>query len=167
MKYYARAFAGILCFAVVAVIGCKQSMVISKVDYSQPIESVLTPDEDGMVEDVRNGLKFNILPIQFKETQDTSSVTTSEIRYIRGAKGYYYLTAPTYKNVYMMSPEEGELKLQETFPIKEPGIDKPAFNQREGYIQLVNRTTGEQYKLTPEGMTPEQAEAETEMKEDQ
>lgn len=166
MKYYTKAFAGILCVAVVSVIGCKQSMVISKVDYSQPIESVLTPNEDGMVEDVKHGIKFNILPIQFKETQDTSSVTTSEIRYIRGAKGYYYLTAPTYKNVYMMSSEEGELKLQETFPLKEPGIDKPAFNQRAGYVQLVNRTTGEQYKLTPEGLTPEQAETKIK-KEDQ
>lgn len=165
MKYYTKAFAGILCIAVVSVIGCKQSLVISKVDYSQPIESVLTPDEDGMVEDVKQGLKFNILPIQFKETQDTSSVTTSEIRYIRGSKGYYYLTAPTYKNVYMMSSEEGELKVQETFPLKEPGIDKPAFNQREGYVQLVNRTTGERYKLTPEGLTQEQTE--TQMKEGQ
>lgn len=165
MKYYTKAFAGILCIAVVSVIGCKQSLVISKVDYSQPIESVLTPDEDGMVEDVKQGLKFNILPIQFKETQDTSSVTTSEIRYIRGSKGYYYLTAPTYKNVYMMSSEEGELKVQEIFPLKEPGIDKPAFNQREGYVQLVNRTTGERYKLTPEGLTQEQTE--TQMKEGQ
>ncbi|MCW9706196.1 hypothetical protein [Fodinibius salsisoli] len=156
MKYYTKACAGILIFAVVSVIGCKQSMVISKVDYSQPIESVITPDEDGTVEDIKHGLKFNILPIQYKETQDTSSVTTSEIRYIRGSKGYYYLTAPTYKNVYMMSSEEAELKLLETFPIKEPGIDKPAFNQREGYIQLVNRTTGEQYRLTPEGMVQEQ-----------
>jgi hypothetical protein len=165
MKFFTKAFAGIFIFAVVVATGCKQSMVISKVDYSQPIESVLTPDENGMVEDVKHGLKFSILPIQFKETQDTSSVTTSEIRYIRGATGFYYLTAPTYQNVYMMSSEEGELKLENTFPLKEPGIDKPAFNQRDGFVQLVNRTTEERYRLTPEGLT--QQEPATEMTEGQ
>lgn len=135
--------------------GCKQSMVISKVDFSQSIESVLTPDEDGTVEDVQHGLKFNIKPLQYIETQDTSSITTEEVRYIRGQEGYYYITAPNYKNVYVMAPEKGELKLKEKLTVSESGLEEPALNQRTSYIQLLNRSTGEIWRLNPDGLEKE------------
>jgi len=135
--------------------GCSQSMVISRVNYSQPIESVLTPDEDGVVRDGRNGIAFNMLPLQYEETQDTSSVTTSELRYIRGKKGFFYITAPAYRHVYLMTPEEGALELREKFLIGETGIDEPAFNQRDTFIQLVDRAAGDSYRLTPEGLEKE------------
>lgn len=137
--------------------GCK-SMAINKVDYSQPIESVLEPDEEGNVEDIKHGLKFNILPLQYMETQDTTSVTTSEIRYIRGEKGYYYFTAPTYQHVYLMTPTEGALELEEKFLINEAGIQEPAFNQRNEYIELLDRSNGESYRLTIEGLEKDESE---------
>ncbi|WP_372638761.1 hypothetical protein [Fodinibius sp.] len=155
MKRYGRALTGIAVMAMLLVSGCKQSMVISDVNYSQPIESVLTPDEDGIVKDERYGLEFNMLPLQYMETQDTTSVTTSEVRYIRGASGWFYITAPTYQHVYLMAPEKNELVFREKFKIGETGFDKPAFNQRDGFIQLVNRSTGESYRLTPEGLEEE------------
>lgn len=133
--------------AALLLTGCKQSMVISQVDYSQSIESVLQPDEDGTVEDKKYGLKFNIKPIQFAETQDTSSVTTEQVRYIRGQEGYYYITAPDYKNVYVMAPEKNKLVLKETLKVSEEGISEPAFNQRLSYIQLLNRSTGDVWKV--------------------
>ncbi len=151
MKYLLQTVAAILLLGVVVLTGCKQSMVISKVDYSQSIESVLTPDEDGMVEDVQHGLKFNIKPLQYIETQDTSSVTTEEVRYIRGQEGYYYITAPNYKNVYVLAPEKGELRLEETLEVSESGLEQPAFNQRGSYIQLLNRSTGDSWRLNPDG----------------
>lgn len=156
MNYYFKTFAAVLTVSFFLLLGCKPSMVISKVDYSQPIESVLEPNEEGMVNDQEHGLRFSMMPLQYAETQDTTSVTTSEIRYIRGQSGFYYVTAPTYKHVYLMSPEKSELKLEEKFKISEVGIDKPAFNQRDNYVQLVNRTTGERYRLTPEGMKKEE-----------
>lgn len=128
MKSYIQAAIFITMIATVLLAGCKQSMVISKVDYSQSIESVLQPDEDGTVKDVKHGLTFNIKPIQYAETQDTSSVTTNQVRYIRGQEGYYYITAPNYKNVYVMAPEKGKLVLKETLKTSEDGISKPAFN---------------------------------------
>lgn len=164
METYGKAFAGFIILAMLVLQGCKQSMVISKVNYAQPIESVLTPDEDGNVKDERYGLEFNMLPLQYAETQDTTSVTTSELRYIRGKSGLFYLTAPTYQHVYLMMPREGELELEEKFLISETGIDKPAFNQREDFIQLVNRSTGDSYRLTREG--PEK-EGSTTNKDDQ
>lgn len=150
-----------IAFAVTAVLlvaGCKQSMVISKVDYSQSIESVVTPDENGVVEDGRHGLKFNIKPLQYAETQDTSSVTTDQVRYIRGQEGYYYITAPNYKNVYVMASEKGTLKLKKKLEVSESGLVKPAMNQRATHIQLVNLASGESWKLNPERIKKEQSQ---------
>lgn len=141
--------------AAVLFTGCKQSMVINRVDFSQPIESVLTPDEDGTVVDPQNGLKFNIKPIQYIETQDTSSVMTKEVRYIRGHEGFYYITAPDYKNVYVMAPEEGKLELVKKLTVSEAGIKQPALNQRNSYVQLLNQATGETWKLNPGGIEKE------------
>lgn len=138
--------------------GCKQSMVISKVDYSQSIESVLTPDKNGVVHDVQHGLMFNIKPLQYAETQDTSSVTTNEVRYIRGQEGFYYITAPDYKNVYVMAPDKGKLKLEKKLEVSESGLAKPAFNQRTSYIQLLNQESGESWKLDPESVQKEQSQ---------
>lgn len=164
MNINGKAFAGLMISAMFMIYGCKQTMVISKVNYAQPIEAVLTPDEDGIVNDERYGLEFNMLPLQYAETEDTTSVTTSELRYIRGKSGLFYLTAPTYQHVYLMQPKEGELVLEEKFLISETGIEKPAFNQRDDFIQLVNRATGESYRLTREGPEKEGA---TTNKEDQ
>lgn len=138
--------------------GCKQAMVISDVDYSQPIETVLVPDENGIVQDVQHGLQFNILPLQYAETQDTSSVTTNEIRMIRGKEGFYFITAPGYSNVYVMAPEMNKLKLEKTIEINDQGIAEPAFNQRDTYIQLLNRRTNETYSLTIDGIQNSESE---------
>lgn len=146
-----------LLFALI-VTGCKQSMVISKVDYSQSIESVLSPDENGVVKDVQHGLTFNILPLQYAETQDTSSVTTNEVRYIRGQEGYYYITAPNYKNVYVMAPEKSKLKLKKKLNISETGIAQPALNQRSTFIQLVNQSSGESWELNPENAVKQESQ---------
>lgn len=138
--------------------GCKQSMVISKVDYSQSIESVLTPNENGVVKDVQHGLTFNIKPLQYAETQDTTSITTNEVRYIRGKEGFYYITAPNYKNVYVMAPEKGKLTLKNKLKISETGLAQPALNQRTTYIQLINQSSGEVWKLNPEGVEKQQSQ---------
>src|SRR5699024_12114422 len=109
-------------------------MVLNGVDYSQPIESVIQPKEDGTVIDKRYGLEFNILPLQYAETQDSSVVTTQQVRFIRGESGFYYLTAPTYHHVYVMAPEKNSLQLEKKYEIGESGIGEPALNQREEFI---------------------------------
>lgn len=158
MKSLLQTITMISVVAVVLLTGCKQSMVISQVDYSQSIESVLQPDEDGTVEDPKHGITFNIKPIQYAETQDTSSVTTKQVRYIRGNEGYYYITAPDYKNVYVMAPEKEKLVLKETLKIADETIAKPAFNQRRTHIQLVNRSTGDVWKVHEESIEKEESQ---------
>lgn len=158
MKSFLQKIAIIMLVSVSGLIGCKQSMVISRVDYSQSIESVLTPNKNGMVEDVQHGLKFNVKPLQYAETQDTSSVTTHQIRYIRGSEGYYYITAPDYKNVYVMAPEKDKLKLEKKIKVADNGLQKPAFNQRATYIQLIDQSSGNSWQLNANGIKKEETQ---------
>lgn len=161
MKLFMKFFGPLLMVAVV-LSACGQSLVISRVDYSQAIESVLKPNEEGFVIDVQHGLKFNIMPLQYAETQDTSSVTTEVVRLIRGEKGFYYITAPGYNHVYVMAPEEGKLEVVQQIKVTENGIAQPAFNQRDEYIQLVNLETGESWMLTAEGVQKQSKTAQNE-----
>ncbi|MEL7834689.1 hypothetical protein [Fodinibius sp. Rm-B-1B1-1] len=158
MKLLIQTVTMVSVIAALLLTGCKQSMVISQVDYSQSIESVLQPDEDGTVEDKKHGLKFNIKPIQFAETQDSSSVTTEQVRYIRGQEGYYYITAPDYKHVYVMAPEKNKLVLRETLKVSDEGIGEPAFNQRLSYIQLLNRSTGDVWKVNADEIQKQESQ---------
>ena len=158
MKLPLKIVVTVLLLGAVAVTGCKQSMVISKVDYSQSIESVLEPNDQGIVKDVRHGLTFNVKPLQYAETRDTSSITVRQVRYIRGKEGFYYITAPNFSNVYVMSPEKGKLKLTNTLGVSESGLSEPALNQRTSYIQLLSRETGESWKLFPERAEKEKSQ---------
>ncbi|MDZ7693741.1 MAG: hypothetical protein U5K69_21915 [Balneolaceae bacterium] len=42
-----------------------------------------------------------------------------------------------------MAPEKSSLKLIKKITISEDGVEEPAFNQRNTYIQLLNRKTNE------------------------
>lgn len=152
MKRFSNLFGMFILIAGFMLAGCKQTLVISKVDYSQPIETVLTPNENGHVTDAGNNISFNMLPLQYQETRDTTSVTTKEVRMIRGRNGFYYITASGYQNVYVMAPDKGSLKLEKKIQINKEGVRDPAFNQRNPYVQLLNKSTGETYALTQKGI---------------
>lgn len=136
----------------VVLIACGSKMAIKRVNYAQPLETVLEPSETGKVDAVKHGLSFNIKPLQYQETQDTSSVSTNKVHLIRNSKGFYFITAPDYSNVYIMKPETGSLNLYKTVQITNDGIGDPAFNQRNPYIQLIDQETDESYRLTEEGI---------------
>jgi hypothetical protein len=72
-----------------------------------------------------------------EETEDSSAYMNKEIRIIRDAKGYYYITSNNFNNVYVFNVYDGELCLENKIEITETGISKPAFNQRPPYIELV------------------------------
>jgi hypothetical protein len=66
-------------------------------------------------------------------------------------KGYYFITASKFKNVYVFGQIEGGLKLTNKILVSQDGLENPAFNQRPPYIQLLN---GENppVSLTKEGI---------------
>jgi len=120
-----------------AMYGCA-SLILSPVDYSWPVESVLKPDEKGKVEEARYSMTFNVKPLLFAETGDSVHVGDIAFRMIRDMSGYYFVTAPKFKNVYVFKTDEGQLKLDSKILISENGIPAPAFNQRPPYIELLN-----------------------------
>lgn len=126
---------------------CGPSLVIQNVDYSQPIESVLTPDTNNEVHDQRYAIQFNISSIL--ETEGVSSV--EEIRLIRNNAGYYFVTAAGFSNVYVFETGESELSLETEIELTDEGLGSPAFNLRNGQIELVDLDSGTTYNLDQNG----------------
>lgn len=126
-------------------------LLLKQTDFAWPIESVLTVDEDGFVKEERHNITFDTKELFLAETGDSSAYLNKELRVIRDTKGYTYMTAANFKNVYVFKDGEGEYILSEKIQISETvGLQEPAFNQRLPYIELLN---GEQkYLLNNEGL---------------
>lgn len=122
---------------------CSTSLVLQNVDFSQPIESVLVPDSEQNVHDQRFAVKFSIAPLLAEENLPG----VDEVRLIRNRAGFYFITASGFNNVYVFTPGESILELVEKVFITENGLSQPAFNQRETYIELIDRNTGETFNL--------------------
>ena len=146
----------LLCVLMMGTMSCGPSLVIQNVDYSQPLESVLTPDSENMVHDQRYAIKFSVSPIL--EAEGISSV--NEIHLIQNQEGYYFVTASGFQNVYVFEPGEGELELENTIEFAENPLGEPAFNQRDGYIELVDLSVNEIYRLNHEGILENDTEEE-------
>ncbi|WP_245550374.1 hypothetical protein [Gracilimonas tropica] len=126
--------------------------VVENVNYSHSIESVLTPDENGTVEDIRHGITFNVQPFEKQEFGEGDSASVDEIRLIRNASGFYYITAQQFKHVYVMKPGQGELKLKNKIKVSEEGLAAPAFNMRDGQVQLIKTETNQSFTLNEKGI---------------
>lgn len=132
---------------IVLIMGCAGSKRITDVNYSRPLESLLLADSHGMVEDHRHGLKFSVLPLQFEEWGDSSSVRISTVRMIRVRSGKYLLTASDFEHVYVLKPDEHSLIIDQRVRITDKGLLEPAFNVREHHIELLDSGTGSSVKL--------------------
>ncbi len=112
-------------------VGCS-SLVLKPVDFAWPVESVLHVNNDGFVKEDRNTLHFNVKSLFLEETEgDSTAYLNKDIRIIRDTKGYYFVTAQNFKNVYVFVGTDGELKLDNKIEISEKeGMSNPAFNQR-------------------------------------
>jgi hypothetical protein len=135
---------------------CNKSLVVKNVNYAQQIESVLIPDEDGNINDVRYGLSYSILPFQYEEFNDTSTVMVSEVRMIRNHQGYYFITADKFKHVYVMAPKRGEFKLEKKILVDQDGLLSPAFNWREPVVQLIDDSNNVVILLNEKGIYVEE-----------
>lgn len=138
-----------LCVALLfGAAACGPSLVLENVDYAQPIESVLAPDDNSEVHDQRYAVKFSIAPV----LEEEGLTSVDEIRLIRNRAGYYFLTAAGFNNVYVFEPAESELALATIIEITENGLEQPALNQRDEHIELVDIGTGETYNLDQSGL---------------
>lgn len=133
----------------VFVVACGPSLTLTDVDYAQPMESVASPDQNGNVQDIRLGISFNVMALNDKERGEGSALPV-EVRFIRSSDGYYFVTAPGYRNVYVFEVDERALDLKEVIRVSGAGLASPAFNQRSPYIQLVDGDVV--YRLTKDGL---------------
>ena len=142
-----------LFFVVFLVAGCAP-LALKPADFSWPIESELKVNSNGMVQEDRYSISFNVKPMFYEETKDTSSMSNLTIRLIRDASGYYFITAQHFKNVYVFSQDDGRLSLAKKIAVSDNGLSSPAFNQRTPYVELINGKN-KPIMLTKDGITEE------------
>ena len=160
MATHRKTTLALLFVSVLFASACNKSLVVKNVNYAHQIETVLIPDNKGTVTDIRHGLSYSILPFQFEEFQDTSSVQIAEVRMIRNTEGYYFITADGFKHVYVMAPKKGELKLEKKILVDEAGIHSPAFNWRNPLVQLIDQNNKNTFLLTEKGVHQPEAKKE-------
>lgn len=136
---------------VLALPGCA-SVTLKPVDYSWSYESVLTADSAGYVRAEPKTIAFNAGELFRAERKDPAAAAGTVVRIIRDYDGYYFITAPGFKHVYIFNAARGKLTLRKKVLIAEQGMEKPFFNRRELGIELV--ADGQAYLLGRKGIIP-------------
>jgi hypothetical protein len=72
------------------------------------------------------------------------------VRIIRDYQGYYYVTSPGFKHVYIFTGANAKLSLKKKVLIAEQGMQKPFFNRRDQGVELV--ANGQAYRLNKKGI---------------
>ncbi len=119
------------------IAGCS-SLTLKPCDFAWPVECVLNVDAHGNVKNERYSFTFNVKELLFAETQDSVNISKVSLRMIRDGKGFYFVTAAQFKNVYVFEQSEDGLKLKNKIPVAQNGLSEPALNQRIPYIQIVD-----------------------------
>jgi hypothetical protein len=130
------------------------SLSLQWVDYAWPVESVLKVTPENTVEEGRYAVSIRVTNLALEELQDSSALIGTSVRVIRSGQGYYYMTAPKFKNVYVFTPAASELNLKSKITVSETGLKNPAFNQRSPYIELVDGK-GFRHLLDTDGIVKE------------
>jgi len=145
MKAKTMLIAGLFLF----VAGCS-SLKLTQADFAWPVESVLKIDSKGDVSDNRFSFTVNVKPLFLAETGDSLSYTSKELRMLRDTKGYYFMTAAGFKNVYVFNVIDGVYKLNEKILVDEKGMKAPVMNQRPPYVELIDGQS--KYLMNNEGL---------------
>ncbi len=132
------------------------SLILKPADFAWPVETVLKVDSTGTVDIPRYSIAFNTQALFLKETKDSSAYKNQQIRVIRNTKGFYFMVANNFKNVYVFKVDDGTFRLDRKIEISDTtGIQNPAFNQRPPYIELVYGN--KKVNLTEKGIEKEEA----------
>jgi hypothetical protein len=122
----------------ILLVGACSPLALKPADFSWPVESVLKSDAAGMVQENRYQLSFSIKPMVFEEKEDSINVGGLSMRVIRDQAGYYFITSPGFRHVYVFRTGEGALLLEKKIFITEDGLQSPAFNARPPHVQLLS-----------------------------
>jgi hypothetical protein len=114
------------------------SLKVEHVNFAWPVESPLTVTSSNTVEDVRYGLSFSVAAVAAAEFADSMALRGNVIRIIRNPEGFYFLTGPKFKHVYVLAPREGALVHHAALEVSTTGLLAPALNLRIPYIELLD-----------------------------
>ena len=114
------------------------SVNLDRVDFGWPVESVVTVSATNLIEDVRYGVSAGVVAVAVEEFQDSTALRGANLRLIRSGEGYYFLTGPRFKSVYVFTPGASSLSLNKAILVSESGLRSPALNQRPPYIELLD-----------------------------
>jgi hypothetical protein len=128
----------VLSLILVALVAACSVLTLQPANFSWPLESVLPVDDNGNVAEDRYSVEFNTQGLFFEEFQDSLAYIGREIRMIRDNQGFYFITASKFKNVYVFRANEGTMVMNTKIFISEFGLNNPALNQRNPYIELVD-----------------------------
>ena len=124
--------------AVLLALSSCSTLTLEHVDFSWPVESVLTVSNTHTIEEGRYGLTCSVANVAREEFQDSTALRGTKLRILRNGEGYYFLTGARFKNVYVLTPGEGTLTLKARIAVSETGLTNPALNQRPPFVQLLD-----------------------------
>jgi len=127
----------LLFLSALLVTGCS-TLVINDADFGWPLESVLEANTQGEISESRYAVSFNVNPILQTEFGNLDKPKNIKYRIIRDTKGFYFVTAEKFINVYVFALDGGKLKLEQKILVSPSGLDSPAFNQRAPFIELLD-----------------------------
>ncbi len=114
------------------------SLTLEHVNYGWPVESPLTVTAANTVEDVRYALTFPVAGLAMAEFADSTALRGITLRAIRNHEGYYFITGPGFKHVYVFTQGTGTLVQSSAIDVSATGLVSPAFNLRPPYIELID-----------------------------
>jgi hypothetical protein len=117
--------------------GCS-SLTLQRVEFGWPVEAVVTVSNNNMIEEVRHGFSCRVGDLAVEEFKDSTALYGTKLRLLRSSEGYYFVTGPRFKNVYVFAPGAHELVLRSAINVSETGLQNPALNQRPPYIELLD-----------------------------
>ena len=127
-----------LATASLIVLSSCSSMKLERVDFGWPVESVVTVSNTNTIEEIRYSVSAGVAGLAQEEFQDSTALRGAKLRLLRSSEGYYFLTGPRFKHVYVFSPGPSSLALNKAIPVSESGLRNPALNQRPPYVELLD-----------------------------
>jgi hypothetical protein len=128
-----------------ALLPACSSVSLEHANFAWPIEAVLTVNSMNMIEEGRYAFSVNVGPLAEAEFQDSTALRGKAIRIIRNAQGYYFVTGPRFKNVYIFRAGEGSFDGVTSIRVSETGLNQPALNQRHPFIELLDGSAPPHY----------------------
>jgi hypothetical protein len=141
-------------FLLLVLVPACSTVTLENANFAWPVEAVLTVNSMNMIEEGRYAFVVNVAPLAGAEFLDSTALRGTALRIIRNAQGYYFVTGPRFKNVYVFRAGDGSFDGVTAIRVSETGLNQPALNQRHPFIELLDGSAPPHY-LTNSGFVQE------------